>query len=75
MTDLHGMPEGRIEIVLPPAVGLVSGPVRYERLIIGPVCISRDGGIQRTDEFTTTDAAALAFWDAVERLMPAERRK
>jgi len=28
------------------------------------------GAITRLPDFTTTDAAALAFWEAVERLAP-----
>lgn len=50
----------------------ISGEIRATRMIFANM-ISIDlksGAIERLDGFTTTDAAALAFWAAVERLAP-----
>ena len=34
----------------------------------------QDGSIERLPGFTTDDAAALAFWEAVERIATSSRR-
>ncbi len=50
----------------------INGPLAAKSLTIGNV-IEIDlasGAITRLPGFTTTDAAALAFWGAVERLAP-----
>lgn len=36
----------------------------------GPVTVHEDGRVERTDSFTTLDAASLQFWAAVDRVMP-----
>lgn len=51
---------------------MLDGPLRASRMTFGNV-VSIDistGAIERLPGFTTNDAAALVFWEAVERLAP-----
>lgn len=62
VADRYSVPKGMVEVV--------SGSVHAISIDFGPAKIFQDGSIERTEKFTTTDAAALEFWAAVERLMP-----
>lgn len=42
-------------------------------LNFGPVKVYPDGRVERTDTFTTDEAAAMAFWKAVEMYMPISK--
>ncbi|GEM_PF-4685239 len=47
-----------------------AGSLKPTKIVVGPVAILPDGSIERTKDFTTTDEAAMAFWNAVDRLAP-----
>jgi hypothetical protein len=53
---------------------LIDGPITPTKIVIGPVAILADGSIERTDAFTTNDAAAIEFWKAVQDLVGRVRQ-
>lgn len=67
--------QGLIPQDAPCSVPSFSGAITSARLTatsvdFGPIKVFPDGGIERTARFTTTEAAAIEFWTAVERFMP-----
>lgn len=66
----------RMPMMNVPSMQAITGPFVATSLTFGNA-VSIDfatGAITRLSGFTTTDAAALAFWEAVERLAPTRRR-
>lgn len=64
-----------VAMITEPMHHVITGPLVATSMSIGDV-VSIDlatGGITRLPGFTTTDAAALAFWEAVERLAPSRK--
>lgn len=55
------------------ALTISKAEIRATCLNLGPVKVYPDGRIERTEQFTTEEDAALKFWAAVNLYMPLRR--